>query len=146
MELTREKKVELTRKEFGIKPKDLYLKNGKIYLCGKSLDKWHREMWKWMAEKGNENTHKLEFVYEHFNDPNVIKLLERDCCCFGCLYVSLVEGENNETPCAYCPLCECEEDVGCLGGLYHLYGKYLSIPKSRKYIAYRIADLEWEWK
>ena len=39
MELTREEKIELTRKEFKLKPKDLYLKNNKIYLYGKPLDK-----------------------------------------------------------------------------------------------------------
>ena len=54
MELTREEKIELTRKEFKLKPKDLYLKNNKIYLCGKPLDKWYKEMWEWMAEKGDE--------------------------------------------------------------------------------------------
>ena len=147
MELTREEKIELTRKEFKLKPKDLYLKNNKIYLCGKPLNKWHKEMWEWMVEKGDENTHKREFIYEHFNNLNVIKLLERDSYCFGCLYVSLVEDENNDEPCAYCPLCEYEESksMGCLGGLYHLYKKCLTISKSRRDVAYHIANLKWEW-
>lgn len=147
MELTREKKVELTRKEFGIEPKDLYLKDDKIYLCGKSLDKWHREMWEWMAEKGDENTHKLEFVYEHFNNPNVIKLLKRDSYCFGCLYVSIVEDDGwYGEPCDDCPLCEYEQNKGCLNGLFYLYGECLDDSKLRKDMAHKIADLEWEWK
>lgn len=148
MELTREEKIELTRKEFKLNPKDLCLKNNKIYLCGKPIDKWHREMWEWLAEEGDENTHKREFIYEHFDNLNVINLLERDCYCFRCLYVSLVEDENdeNKAPCAYCPLCEHEENIGCLGGLYHLYSECLTLPKSRRDIAYHIANLEWEWK
>lgn len=124
------------------------MKNNKVYLCGKPLDKWHKEMWKWMAEKGDENTHNREFICEHFDNLNVIKLLERDFCCFGCLYVSLVGDENSEDPCPYCPLCEYEESksMGCLGGLYHLYKKCLTIPKSRRDVAYHIANLKWKWK
>ena len=61
--------------------------------------------------------------------------------------MSLVEDENNDDPCAYCPLCEYEESkIGCLGGLHHLYGKYLTIPKLRKDVAYHIANLKWKWK
>lgn len=151
MELAKEKKLELTRKEFGIEPKDLYLRNNKIYLCGKSLDKWHREMWDWIAENPNAEddirTGKGNFVYEHFDDVNVIKLLHRDSYCFGCLYVSIVEDDGwCGEPCGDCPLCEYEQNKGCLNGLFYLYGECLDDPKLRKDMAHKIADLEWEWK
>ena len=146
MELSREKKIELIRKEFGIKLKDLYLKDDKIYLCGKPLDKWHREMWDWIAESGDAEIGKCDFVSEHFDDKNVIELLNVNSYCFGCLYVDIVEDKNSDDVCDYCPLCDYKENRGCCNGLYVLHVECLSDPELRKEVARHIANLEWEWK
>ena len=48
--------------------------------------------------------------------------------------MSLVEDENNDDPCAYCPLCKYKESksMGCLGGLYHLYKKMFNDTKIKE--------------
>lgn len=145
-------KINADYAEYGI---DLRLEGGKVYLHGKSLDQWHRDMWLAIAENPEINLrhYVLNNLSSKIYDFLSKEYLDTYWCpdVFAWLYSAKL---NDGAKCEYCPL-KHEDSAGCCDGLFEVYDdmefNYRFYPDSDslewvKRSSLDMANHEWIWE